>query len=58
MYYYESEHDMECRGYIDLCDVGSVEVESSGSKAILEVIISIRFVLNFFFGMIDWYRTS
>ncbi|EYB89669.1 hypothetical protein Y032_0229g2924 [Ancylostoma ceylanicum] len=37
MYYYESEHDMECRGYIDLCDVGSVEVENSGSKAILEL---------------------
>ncbi|ETN80728.1 hypothetical protein NECAME_08969, partial [Necator americanus] len=41
MYYYESEHDMECRGYIDLCDVGSVEVENSGSKAILEVIFPI-----------------
>ncbi|VDM74885.1 unnamed protein product [Strongylus vulgaris] len=37
MYYYESEHDMECRGYIDLCDVGSVEVENNGSKAILEL---------------------
>ncbi|KAK6017888.1 phorbol esters/diacylglycerol binding domain protein [Ostertagia ostertagi] len=37
MYYYESEHDLECRGYIDLCDVGSVEVENNGNKAILEV---------------------
>ncbi|KHJ99863.1 DENN domain protein [Oesophagostomum dentatum] len=37
MYYYESEHDMECRGYIDLCDVGSVEIESNGNKAILEL---------------------
>ncbi|WKY16703.1 hypothetical protein Q1695_001377 [Nippostrongylus brasiliensis] len=37
MYYYESENDPECRGYIDLCDVGSVEVESNGSKAILEL---------------------
>ncbi|XGW33703.1 hypothetical protein V3C99_017824 [Haemonchus contortus] len=37
MYYYESEHDLECRGYIDLCDVGSVEVENNGSKAILEL---------------------
>ncbi|VDM52268.1 unnamed protein product [Angiostrongylus costaricensis] len=37
MYYYESEHDLECRGYIDLCDVGSVEVETSGNKAILEL---------------------
>ncbi|KJH46561.1 DENN domain protein [Dictyocaulus viviparus] len=37
MYYYESEHDQECRGYIDLCDVGSVEVENSGNKAILEL---------------------
>ncbi|PIO73530.1 PH domain protein, partial [Teladorsagia circumcincta] len=36
MYYYESEHDLECRGYIDLCDVGSVEVENNGNKAILE----------------------
>uniref|UniRef100_A0A0K0D7R6 PH domain-containing protein n=1 Tax=Angiostrongylus cantonensis TaxID=6313 RepID=A0A0K0D7R6_ANGCA len=37
MYYYESEHELECRGYIDLCDVGSVEVETNGNKAILEV---------------------
>ncbi|KAK6062004.1 PH domain protein, partial [Cooperia oncophora] len=38
MYYYESEHDLECRGYIDLCDVGSVEVENNGNnRAILEL---------------------
>ncbi|VDP11434.1 unnamed protein product [Heligmosomoides polygyrus] len=37
MYYYESENDPECRGFIDLCDVGSVEVENNGNKAILEL---------------------
>lgn len=43
--YYENEMDATCRGYIDLCDLESVDVILTGSKAILEVFsLSILFI--------------